>query len=130
MGTRKRIMVDMSTTLIHHGHIRILKTASELGRVIVALTTDDEILSHKGYQPELAFADRKEVLEAIRHVDEVIPSKWLIDEAFLDKHNIDILVHGNDNSNPIPAERLLILPRTAGISSDQLRKVIRRNPQS
>ena len=39
----KRIMVDMSATLIHHGHIRLLKAAKELGDVVVALTTDDEI---------------------------------------------------------------------------------------
>ena len=36
----KRILVDMSATLIHHGHVRILKKASEFGSVIVALTTD------------------------------------------------------------------------------------------
>ena len=38
----KRIMVDMSATLIHHGHIRLLKRASSYGNVIVALTTDEE----------------------------------------------------------------------------------------
>ncbi|MBM4230175.1 MAG: cytidyltransferase, partial [Gammaproteobacteria bacterium] len=32
----KRVMVDMSATLIHHGHVRLLKKASEHGRVIVA----------------------------------------------------------------------------------------------
>jgi len=43
----KRIMVDMSATLIHHGHIKLLKKASEHGKVIVGLTTDEEILSKK-----------------------------------------------------------------------------------
>ena len=33
----------MSATLIHHGHIRLLKKASKFGKVIVALTTDKEI---------------------------------------------------------------------------------------
>ena len=37
----------MSATLIHHGHIRLLKKASEYGSVIVGLTTDDEIISKK-----------------------------------------------------------------------------------
>ena len=55
----KRILVDMSATLIHHGHIRLLKKASELGRVIVALTTDDEIQTKKGYTAELNYAERK-----------------------------------------------------------------------
>lgn len=39
----KRIMVDMSATLIRYGHICLLRAAKKLGTVIVALTTDDEI---------------------------------------------------------------------------------------
>ncbi len=117
----KRIMVDMSATLIHHGHIRILKAAKEFGRVIVALTTDEEIIAKKGYEPELTYAERREIMEAIRYVDEVVPSPWLIDESFLDLHNIDLLVHGHDNANPISPSRLLVLPRTEGVSSNLLR---------
>lgn len=114
-------MVDMSATLIHHGHIRILKAAKERGTVIVALTTDEEIRIKKGYMPELDFAERCEILESIKYVDEVVPCNWLIDDDFLDLHRIDQLVHGHDNSNPIRQERLLILPRTGGISSTLLR---------
>jgi glycerol-3-phosphate cytidylyltransferase len=117
----KRIMVDMSATLIHHGHIRLLKAASQLGKVIVALTTDDEISAKKGYEPELSFDERREIVEAIKYVDEVVPSPWMLDEGFLDLHNIDLLVHGHDNSNPIRPSRLLILPRTQGVSSSMLR---------
>lgn len=116
-----RIMVDMSATLIHHGHIRLLKAAKELGTVVVALTTDEEVRTHKGYLPELDFDHRREILEAVRYVDEVVPSPWLIDDAFLDEHRIDLLVHGDDNSNHVRRERLLILPRTAGVSSNMLR---------
>lgn len=118
----KRIMVDMSATLIHHGHIRLLKAAKALGTVIVALTTDEEIRTKKGYTPELNFAERSEILEAIQYVDEVVPCNWLIEEPFLDLHKIDLLVHGHDNSNPIHPSRLLVLPRTEGISSSDLRQ--------
>lgn len=117
----KRIMVDMSATLIHHGHVRILKAAKELGRVIVALTVCEEIRAKKGYTPELNYAQRKEILESIRYVDEVVPSKWMLDDAFLDDHRIDLLVHGHDNSNQVRPERLVILPRTEGVSSSMLR---------
>jgi glycerol-3-phosphate cytidylyltransferase len=117
----KRIMVDMSATLIHHGHVRLLRAAKELGYVIVALTTDAEIRSKKGYEPELDFESRREILEAIRYVDEIVPSPWLIEESFLDQHRIDLLVHGSDNNNPLPQEKLLVLPRTAGVSSSMLR---------
>lgn len=113
----KRIMVDMSVTLLHHGHVRLLRQAKQYGYVVVALTIDEEVKRSKGFWPELNFEARKEILEAIRYVDEVVPSNWLIDEAFLDLHHIDLLVHGHDNSNPIAPARLLILPRTQGISS-------------
>ena len=117
----KRIMVDVSATLIHHGHIRILKAAKKLGTVVVALTTDEEIIAKKSYEPELSFEERSEILEAIKYVDEVVPSPWLVDESFLDLHDIDLLVHGHDNTNPISPERILILPRTKGVSSNLMR---------
>jgi cytidyltransferase-like protein len=117
----KQIMVDMSATLIHHGHIRILKAAKELGTVIVALTTDEDIIVKKGYAPELSFEERREILESIKYVDKVVSSPWAIDEAFLNLYKIDLLVHGHDNTNQISPKRLLILPRTKGISSSLLR---------
>ena len=115
-------MVDMSATLIHHGHIRLLKKAKKLGKVIVALTIDKEIKKIKGYWPELNYKQRKEILESIKFVDKVVPCRWLINESFLDKHSIDFLVHGSDNTNKINKKRLIIFPRTKKISSSLIRK--------
>ena len=117
----KRVLVDMSLTVLHHGHIRLLEKASKLGYVVVALCTDEEIVKTKGFRPMLTFEHRKEIALAIRYVQEVVECKWLIDEEFLDKHSIDLLVHGDDNVNPVPPERTVIYPRTIGISSTQLR---------
>lgn len=122
----KRVLVDMSATILHHGHVRLLAKASEYGQVVVALTADSEILSKKGYTPEIAFEGRREILESIKYVDEVISSPWLIDEEFLDIHNIDYLVHGHDNSNPVAKEKLVIFPRTEGISSTKIRSAVLR----
>ncbi|WXT99934.1 MAG: 2-aminoethylphosphonate--pyruvate transaminase [Catillopecten margaritatus gill symbiont] len=116
----------MSATLIHHGHIRLLKQAAEHGKVIVGLTTDEEVLSKKGYQVELAFTHRKEVLEAIQYVDEVVGVPWQITEDTLDEFKIDLLVHGDDNCNNIIQDRLLILPRTEGVSSTEIRSNAQR----
>ncbi len=117
-----RVMVDMSLTLFHHGHVRLLKNAKRYGYVVVALTTDEEIKSKKGYQPELSFEERKEILLSIKYVDKVVPSKWLIDDSFLEFHNVDFLIHGNDNANQVSAKRVIIFPRTQGVSSTELRK--------
>jgi cytidyltransferase-like protein len=129
MAFMKRVLVDMSATLIHHGHIRILKKASKFGKVIVALTVDEEILKVKGYLPELEYSFRKEILESIRYVTEVVPSNWLIDESFLNLHRIDLLVHGDDNSNLIPKMKFFFLPRTKGITSKDVRLKISSNFQ-
>jgi glycerol-3-phosphate cytidylyltransferase len=120
----KRILVDMSVTLIHHGHIRLLKRAKELGTVVVALTKDEEIFKHKGYHPELEYQDRKEILESIKYVDEVVPSNWIIDDKVLDTHQIDLVVHGDDvaDSMRVNPKLLVIFPRTEGVSTYLLRK--------
>ena len=118
----KRILVDMSCTLLHHGHVRLLKKAADLGEVVVALTTDEEVKSNKGYAPELDYNQRKEILMAIRYVTEVIPSKWLIDDEFIKSNQIDLMVHGDDNSNIIKACEVIIFERTKGISTSLLRE--------
>ena len=42
---KKKVLVDMSGTLIHHGHIRILK--STYFKCIISLTSDKEIKNTK-----------------------------------------------------------------------------------
>ena len=117
-----KVMVDMSATLLHHGHVRLIRQARQHGEVVVGLTSDAEVQCHKGYTPELSFAERKEILEALADVSAVVETPWLITEEVLNEHRIDLLVHGDDNSNAISADRLLMLPRTAGVSSTQLRQ--------
>ena len=117
-----RVMVDMSATLIHHGHVNLLRHAAQFGEVIVGLTTDDQIQSCKGYQPELSYAERKIILEAFEMVMEVVPTPWLITDELLEQHKIDLLFHGADNSNSVDPEKLRVLPRTEGISSTKLRQ--------
>jgi glycerol-3-phosphate cytidylyltransferase len=119
-----RVLVDMSLTLFHHGHVRLLRKAAELGHVTVALTVDEEIKRVKGFVPPLNFEQRKEIALSIRYVDAVIPCNWLIDENFLDLHKIDLLVHGEDYENSVPDHRTVIFPRTEGISSSLLRNVV------
>ena len=118
---KKRIMVDMSVTILHHGHIRLLKKASKLGNVIVGLVTDKEVRSKKGYTPEISFKYRKEILESIKYVHEVVATPWLVDDKVLTKYNIDLLVHGSDNSNLVPKNKLKIFPRTKETSSTDIR---------
>jgi cytidyltransferase-like protein len=120
---RPKVLVDMSATLLHHGHVRLLERACDLGSVTVALSSDMEILKHKGYKPELNFDQRREILLSIKFVDDVIESPWVINDAFMEKYKMDFLVHGDDNANLVSDHYLVVLPRTAGISSSRIREL-------
>tara|TARA_B100001173_G_C15751068_1_gene446877 strand:- start:131 stop:517 length:387 start_codon:yes stop_codon:yes gene_type:complete len=126
MSKKKNIMVDMTCSILHHGHIRLLKKASKIGRVIVALTDDNEIKRHKKFRSPLNFKQRKEILQSIRFVTKVVKSKYLITNKFLKDNNIDYLVHGSDNKNNVNSKYLITFGRTKKISSTDLRKKLKR----
>ena len=112
----------MSATIIHHGHIRLIKKAKKYGDLIIGLTTDKQIKKFKGYLPELNYKFRKEILNEIKGVDKVVPSNWLITQKFLDKHKIDILISGGDYKNRKFKTKTINFNRTNSVSSTILRK--------
>ena len=124
---KKKICVDMSCSIIHNGHIRLLKKANKFGNVVVALTSDEDIKKYKKLIPELNFKQRKEILESIKYVTKVIKSRFYITDSFLKKNKLDLLVHGHDNTNQIPRKKLIIFPRTLNISSTEIRKIFFKN---
>ena len=83
---------------------------------------DQEIKRYKGYSPEIRFQFRKEILQSIKHVSKVIPCNFFISDAFLKKHKIDYLIHGNDNLNSLPKKKIKLFNRTKNISSTIIRK--------
>ncbi|MFK5878551.1 MAG: adenylyltransferase/cytidyltransferase family protein [Flavobacteriaceae bacterium] len=119
-----RIMIDFCATIFHHGHIRLIKNAklqfkNQDPTIVIGLASDEEILKHKGYVSELNFEIRKEILLALRDVDEVVSAPWCITDEVLKKYNIDYLVHGSDNQNKV--RNTIIFQRTEDISSNILR---------
>jgi len=103
MKKRKRkIIVAVSGGFdpVHIGHIRYLKEAKKLGdRLIIILNSDEFLMKKKGYI-FMPFDERKEILESIRWVDEVIPS---IDKdqtvcKTLSKLKPDIFAKGGDRT--------------------------------
>ena len=117
-----RVLVDMSCTLIHHGHIRLIKKARKYGKVFVALTSDKEIKNKKKIFPELNYSNRKEIISSIKYVSGIIKSKFIITNDFLRKNRFDLLIHGSDNRSLIEKEYIKTFKRTKNISSSILRK--------
>ncbi|MEL7117260.1 MAG: adenylyltransferase/cytidyltransferase family protein, partial [Pseudomonadota bacterium] len=65
------VYVSMTVEILHNGHLRILKEAKRHGRVTVGLMTD-AALENKKPIPLLSWDQRREILEALDCVDEVI----------------------------------------------------------
>ena len=90
-----KVYVGMSADLIHPGHINILNVASKYGSVIVGLLTDEAIASYKRL-PSLTYEQRKQIIENIKGVDEVIPQTTLDYVENLKKIKPSYVVHGDD----------------------------------
>ena len=114
------VLVDMSVTLLHHGHIRLLRKAAKYGKVVVGLSTDKDIEEYKGHTPLLTWEFRKEIMESIRYVSEVVETPYIITDAVLDEHGAQFLIHGDDNFNTVSKDRLIVFSRTPAISSSML----------
>lgn len=74
--SKKQITVAVSGAFdpIHIGHIRYIREAARLGdRLVVILNSDDFLMKKKGFV-FLPFEDRKEILESICGVSEVVAS--------------------------------------------------------
>ena len=126
---RVRVLTYGTYDLLHYGHIRLLKRAKKLGDyLIVALSTDEfnEIKGKKAYHD---YKTRKEMLEAIRYVDLVIPENdWEQKIDDVKKYFVDVVVMGSDWVNNEKFECLrdycevVYLPRTEGISTTKIKQ--------
>lgn len=91
----KQVYLAMSADIIHHGHMNVIKKASELGRVTVGILTDEVIASYKRF-PLLSYEERKPIIENIKGVDQVVPQETLDYTPNLRQLRPDYVVHGTD----------------------------------
>ena len=89
----KRVITYGTFDLLHYGHINLLKRAKQLGDYLIVVVSSDEFnLKEKNKVCYFNFEHRKNLVEAIRYVDLVIPEtsweqkKTDIKEAFLGFH--------------------------------------------
>ena len=92
----------MVADLFHYGHVNFLKKAREHGDfLLVGVHADEAVLVYKR-RPILSMEERVASVEGCRYADEVVPNAPLeIDRTFIEKHNIDLVVHGDDFSSDL-----------------------------
>ena len=69
--SEKTILVSGAFNPLHFGHLLLLREASNYGKVIVALNSDEWVMKNKGHLL-FDFETRKSLLEECEYVSEVI----------------------------------------------------------
>lgn len=125
----KRVLTYGTYDLLHYGHIRLLKRARALGDYLIVALSTDEFNAIKGKKAYYSFADRKEMIEAVRYVDLVVPERcW---EQKLDDvrhYAVDVVVMGDDWAGSDRFDflkahcELVYLDRTEGVSTTEIKK--------
>ena len=122
--------------MLHYGHINLLKRAKALGDyLVVAISTDEFNWEKKHKKTYFTYEQRKQLVEAIRYVDLVIPENaW--DQKRKDVHTYDIdkFVIGDDWEGKFDfleeeGVEVTYLSRTPEISTSQIKKDLNVNTE-
>ena len=128
----KRVITYGTFDLLHYGHINLLRRAKALGDyLIVVLSTDEFNWNQKQKKCYFTYEVRKQLLEAIRYVDLVIPEEnWEQKISDVNEYHVDTFVMGDDWKGKFdflkPYCEVVYLPRTPEISTTQIKNDLNR----
>jgi len=123
----KRVITYGTFDLLHYGHINLLRRAKELGDYLVVALSDDEFnWNCKSKKCYYSYEVRKQLLEAIRYVDLVIPEKsWEQKKQDVQLYQIDVFAMGDDWVGKFDFLKehceVIYFPRTVEISTTQIK---------
>ncbi|MHA7611766.1 glycerol-3-phosphate cytidylyltransferase [Weissella viridescens] len=94
----RRVITYGTFDMLHYGHINLLRRAKERGDyLIVGLSTDGFNWEAKHKKTYFSYEKRKQLLEAIRYVDLVIPEEsWAQKSQDIILYQVDEFVMGDD----------------------------------
>ena len=131
----KRVLTYGTFDLLHYGHINLLKRAKAMGDYLIVALSTDEFNETKGKKAYHNYETRKEMLEAVRYVDLVIPeNNWEQKRDDVIKYEIDMVVMGSDWEGSEKFEclrdlcKVVYLDRTQGVSTTQIKKELNLQP--
>ncbi|KAK7441718.1 choline-phosphate cytidylyltransferase [Stygiomarasmius scandens] len=128
-----RVYADGVYDLFHFGHalqLRQAKLSFHSVYLLVGVCSDELVKKHKT-RTVMTHAERLEAARHCRWVDQVVPeAPWVIDQAFLDKYQIDYVAHdedpyaaeGHDDVYTFVKQQGKFIPtrRTPGVSTSEL----------
>lgn len=136
----KKVYIAVSADILHHGHINLIKKASEYGDLTVGVLTDEAIATYKRL-PVLNYENRCEIIKNIVGVKEIIPQETLDYTENLNQLKPDYVFHGDDWKEGSQSQirqsvietlkgwggELIEIPYTEDVSIDQLNSIIKQS---
>lgn len=134
-----RIYADGVYDLFHFGHalqLRQAKLSFDNVHLLVGVNSDEQVVEHK-FSCIMTHVERCEAVRHCRWVDEVVQeAPWVIDQAFIDKYEIDYVAHdevpyvsaGINDVYGFAKDQGKFIPtrRTPGVStSDLLERIVK-----
>ena len=123
-----RVITYGTFDLLHYGHINLLRRAKALGDyLIVAVSTDEFNWNEKQKKCYFSYEERKQLVEAIRYVDLVIPEEsWDQKKFDVHEYHVDTFVIGDDWEGKFDFLKdegceVVYLPRTPEISTTKIK---------
>ncbi len=134
----KKVYLGMIGDIMHPGLINIIHEGAKYGDLIIGLFTDKAIATHRRL-PYMTYEQRKNVIENIKGVSEIVPQdEWSYVPNLL-KLRPDYIIHGDDWKEGSEVElrqqvfevmeniggKVIEIPYTKGINSSSLDKEIK-----
>lgn len=135
MQNNKKILTAGVYDLLHIGHIELFRKARKLGdSLIVAVQRSEDVGRFKsGADPVYSTEERSYMVRAVRYVDDVVEYSEVNDIP--GRVDFDVFVKGPDQNHEgfrkveewcmANGKEVVTLPRTEGISSTQLKELIK-----
>jgi len=128
--------------LFHVGHLNLLRKAKEnCDYLIVGVSTDELVQSYKNKLPAVPYSERKEIVESMKYVNEVVPQKTRDKLEAHSRLKFNVMFVGDDwKGTPLFLEsekrfkelgvKVIYLPYTKGVSStiilEKLDKILKK----
>lgn len=131
----KKVLTVGVYDLLHIGHVELFRKAKQFGDYLIVAVQDSDVVEKYKPEAKLVYSteERSYMVRAIRYVDEVVVYEDV--STIVEKVDFDVFVKGPDQShegfqNAVKYcnehnKEVITLPRTKGISSSELKEIIK-----